>query len=149
MSGEKRFGTSLFGFKKKDVNSYIQKMLHDFNFKIKEKDEEIAVLKNQNKELKEKYEECLKKTEQINEDKNKIADALIIAEEKANLIIEEAKKQAEEEKRSIEEMIEKEKEKLVELKNQIKLLRTEFVTALKKYEQQLNDMEKTGNEQAG
>jgi len=27
MAGEKRFGTALFGFKKTDVNSYIEKIL--------------------------------------------------------------------------------------------------------------------------
>jgi hypothetical protein len=30
MAGEKRFGTSLFGFKQSDVNSYIEKILREF-----------------------------------------------------------------------------------------------------------------------
>jgi len=29
MAGEKRFGTALFGFKKTDVNSYIEKILRN------------------------------------------------------------------------------------------------------------------------
>ncbi len=41
MSGEKRFRTSLFGFKKSDVNLYIEKILKDFEDRLREKDEEI------------------------------------------------------------------------------------------------------------
>ena len=37
MPGEKRFGTSLFGFKKSDVNSYIEKILKEFDDKLKER----------------------------------------------------------------------------------------------------------------
>lgn len=140
MAGEKRFGTSLFGFKKQDVNSYIEKMLREFDEKLKEKDEEISMLKNQNKEIRAKYEEYIKNAERLNEDRNKIADVLIRAQEKAKVMIDEAKMQALEEKKKIEEMIEQEKEKLVEIKEQIKILKSEVVNTLKKYEEQLTDI---------
>lgn len=140
MAGEKRFRTSMFGFKKSDVNSYIEKMLREFDDRLKEKDDEIAVLKNQNKEIRLKYDDIAQKADQINEDRAKIADVLIKAQEKAELMLEDAKVQAIEEKKRLEQMIEEEREKLVDIKAELKTLKSEVVTTLKKYEGQLNVM---------
>lgn len=140
MAGEKRFGTSLFGFKKTDVNIYIEKMLREFDDRLKEKDDEINAWKNQFKDVKSKYEELSKKAEQINEDRAKIADVLIKAQEKAELMIEDARVQALDEKKKLEIVIEQEKEKLVDIKEEIRLLKSEVVGTLKKYEVQLSDI---------
>lgn len=137
MPGEKRFRTSLFGFKKVDVNTYIEKLLREFDDKLKEKDDEIAALKNQNKDFKQKYEELLKKADQINEDREKIASVLIKAQEQAQAMLQEARQEAIEEKRKLEETIECEKEKLVDIRSELKSLKSEVVNTLKKYEVQL------------
>ncbi|MCR4434701.1 MAG: hypothetical protein QHH06_03765 [Clostridiales bacterium] len=137
MSGEKRFRTSIFGFSKSDVNSYIEKIISEYDHKLKEKEEEIAALKNNAKETRLKYEELFKKAEQINEDRAKIADVLIKAQEKAEIMIEDAKNQALEEKKKIEKLVEEEKEKLVDIKEQLKVLKTEVTSTLKRYEGQL------------
>ncbi len=138
MAGEKRFGTSLFGFKKSDVNAYIEKMLREFDGQLKEKDNELSALKNQSKDLKLKYDELLVSSDKVNEDRAKIADVLIKAQEKADRIIEDAKNQAVEEKLKLEEVIELEKEKIVDIKEELKVLKSEVVSTLKKYENQLN-----------
>lgn len=140
MAGEKRFRTSLFGFKKSDTNSYFEKILKEFDDKLKGKDDEINDLKNQSKEYKSKYEDLAKKAEQINEDRAKIADVLIKAQEKAELMLEEARAEAIEEKKNLELVIEQEKEKLVDIKGEIKVLKSEVVNILKKYEVQLNEI---------
>ena len=137
MPGEKRFGTSLFGFNKVDVNAYIEKLLREFDDKLKEKDDEIAALKNQNREFKQKYEDLFKKTEQINEDRQKIATVLIRAQEQAQSMLEDAKQEALEERKKLEETIECEKEKLVDIRQELKTLKSEVVSTLKKYETQL------------
>ena len=99
MPGEKRFRTSFMGgFKKVDVNSYIEKILREFDDKLKEKDDEIVSLKNQSKDIRVKYEELTKKADQINDDRSKIADVLIKAQEKAELMLEDARIEAIEEK---------------------------------------------------
>lgn len=140
MPGEKRFGTSLFGFKKSDVNSYIEKILREFDDKLKEKDDEIASLKNQGRELRAKYEELAKKADQINDDRAKIADVLIKAQEKAELILEDARNQAIEEKKRLEEIIEQEREKLVDIKEELKTLKAAVANILKKHETQLGEI---------
>ena len=111
MAGEKRFGTALFGFKQSDVNSYIEKILREFDDKLKEKENEIIELKNQCRELRIKYEDMARKTDHFNEDRAKIADVLIKAQEKAELILQDARRQADEERRRLSQMTEQEKRK--------------------------------------
>lgn len=141
MSGEKRFRTSLFGgFTKSDVTIYIEKMIKEFDSKLKEKDEEISLLKNQNREMRIKHDDLLRKNEQILAEKSKvdIADVLIKAQETAKTIIDEAKRKAIEEKKELEVLVEQERERLVDMRQELKLLRSEVVNTLKKYEEQLN-----------
>ena len=123
MAGEKRFRTSLFGFKKADVNLYIEKMLKELDEKLKEKDDELNALKNQTRDIKLKFEDLARKSDQINEDRIRIADVLIKAQDKADLIIEEAKLEAIEEKKKLEGLVEQEREKLVDIKGEIKGLK--------------------------
>lgn len=140
MSGEKHFRTALNGFNKDDVNTYIEKMLQEFENNLKVREEEIVRLKNENNELRTKYNELSQKADQINEDRERIADVLIKAEEKAQLVVEEAKIRANEEKNKIEEIIEEEKEKLVDIKEEIRILRRSIVATLKKYDSQLGEI---------
>jgi cell division initiation protein len=138
MAGEKRFGTALFGFKQSDVNSYIEKILREFDDKLKEKDNEITALMNQCRELRIKYEDIARKTDQVSDDRVKIADVLIKAQEKAELILQEAREQAEQERKKLSEMTEHEKEKLVDIKQEIKALKQEISKTLRKYETDLD-----------
>lgn len=149
MPGEKRFRTSMFGFKKVDVNTYMEKILREFDDKLKEKDDEIASLKNQNKDTRTKYEELAKKADQINEDRARIADVLIKAQEKAQQLMEDARLEAQEEKKRLEVTIEQEKERLVDIKQELKSLKSEVVSTLKKYEGQLSEIISAGEEEAG
>lgn len=137
MAGEKRFRTSLFGFKKADVNYYIEKILKEFENRLKAKDAEIDAAKEKGKEYRLKYEGIFDKAEQIETDRNKIANVLIKAEEKAEAIINEARERAIEEKADIEREIEQEKERLVDAKLELKKLRDEVTGTLRKYETQL------------
>jgi hypothetical protein len=148
MPGEKRFRTNfLGGFKKTDVNSYIENILREYDDKLKEKNEEISVLKNQSKDVKTKYEELLKKVDQINEDRARIADVLIKAQEKAQLMIDDARLEALDEKKKLEDVIEQEKEKLVDIRQELKTLKSEVIITLKKYESQLGTIIKEDDEQ--
>jgi len=147
MPGEKRFRTSLFGFRKSDVNSYVEKILREFDNMLKEKENEINNIKSQNEEIKERYNELLSKAEQINVDRAKVADALIQAQEKAERILEEARNQALQEKKSIEELIEREKEKLIDIKEELRGLKSEAAGVLKKYEMQLGNLINKGIEE--
>lgn len=146
MAGEKRFGTSLFGFKQSDVNSYIEKILREFDDKLKEKENEIADLKNQCREFRIKYEDIARKTDQVGEDRAKIADVLIKAQEKAETILDEARNQSHEERKKLSALTEKEREKLVDIKQEIKFLKQDVIKVLKKYEEELDKVYESAEE---
>jgi len=149
MPGEKHFRTSLFGgYKKMDVNIYVEKIIKEYDEKMKTKDDEISALRNQNRELKAKCEELSKKTDEVTETRSKIADVLIQAQEKAEKILENARLESVEERKKIEVEIEKEKEKLVDIRTEIKGLKNEIVRLLRKYEQQLSSLTGDEKEQA-
>lgn len=140
MAGEKRFRTKfLGGFKKSDVNSYIEKMLVEFDDKLKKKDEEIGSLRSELREAKFKYDEIAQKSDEINEDRSKIANVLIRAQEKAELIMDEARQQASEEKKRLDALLEEEKEKLVDIKEELRVLKSSVTDTLKKFEQQIDN----------
>jgi chromosome segregation ATPase len=144
---EKRFRTSFMGgFKKSDVNAYIERILKEFDEKLKSKDDEISVLRNQNKNLKFRYDELLKKSDEINETRAKIGDVLIQAQEKAEKMLEEAQLEAIEERKRLEETLEQEREKLVDIRTDIKNLKVEIVNLLNKYDEQLSELVKEENE---
>ncbi len=140
MAGERRFGTSAMGFTKADVNSYIERMLKEFDDRLKLKDDEIANLKNQNREIRIKYEDLERRANQMGDDRVKIADAIIKAQEKAEAILEEARQQADAEKSKLEGAIEEEKEKLVDVKKDLKFLKSTVVEMLKKFDAQINEV---------
>lgn len=138
MPGEKRFGNSFMGgFKKADVNTYIEKILREFDDKLKEKEDEIAQLRSQNKDIKARYDDLLRNANQVAEDRVKISEVLIKAQEQAESIMENARNEAIEEKRQLENSIEKDREKLVDIRQDIKALKNEIVSTLRKYESQL------------
>lgn len=199
MEAEPKFRTAAVGYNKNDVNDYIEQMTQEYQDKIKEKDDEIAKLRNQLKELKAQVEENTKtaldikekddeigklknqlkelkmqaeegvkaansvkeKEQEItnlrsrleelqseveknkdnydsSEDKAKIAEVLIKAQATAEGIIEEAKATAAEERRRIEEVIEKDRENIVDMKGELKKLRTTVIEMLKHFEKDLN-----------
>jgi len=138
LPGEKRFRTSfLGGFKKSDVNSYIEQLINEFEQKLSEKDKEIEALKIECRDYRAKYEELQSISDQIIEDRNKIAEVLIKARETADMMLEEARREALGEKKSLEDTIEKEREKLVDIRQEMKALKAEIACTLKKVEAQL------------
>lgn len=146
MDSEMKFRTSAMGYNKNDVNNYIEQITEEYQNKIKEKDDELVKLRNQMKEYKTQLDETSKGTEDRTEDKTKIADVLIKAQATAENIIEEAKKAAIEEKRKIEEAIEQDREKLVDLKAELKKLRTSVEETLTAFHTDLNSFVKDDKE---
>lgn len=139
MAGEKKFGTSMFGFKRADVNAYIERIIREFDQRLKEKDDENSALKSQLKELKQKYDQLSHDTEALMRDKEKIAGVLLQAQETAEMMMAEAKDKAIKEKNRLSELLESEREKFVDMRRELKELRKQIHDMLLKYEQQLDE----------
>lgn len=139
VAGEKKFGSSMFGFKRSDVNAYIERIIREFDQRLKEKDEENAMLKFQIKELTAKYEQLSQEAENLIRDKEKIAGVLMQAQEKAEAIMEEARGRAVEEKARLNQLLESEREKIVDIKRELKNLKNQITGILSRYQQEINE----------
>ena len=71
-SKAKKFGTSLFGFKKADVNAYLERVIREFDKRLKELEAENSELKSQNNELRSKYEQLSQEADSIVKEKIKL-----------------------------------------------------------------------------
>ncbi len=141
MSGEKKFGSSAFGFNKSDVNAYIEKIIHEFDQRLKEKDDEISNLKLQIREMKTRYETTSQDSQFLSKEKERIAGALIQAQEKADAIMEEARARAAEEKVRLEQTLENERERIIDIKRDVKSIKTQVVDMLTKYQSLMSEVE--------
>lgn len=141
MSGEKKFGSSAFGFNKSDVNAYIEKIIHEFDQRLKEKDDEISNLKLQIREMKTRYETTSQDSQFLSKEKERIAGALIQAQEKADAIMEEARARAAEEKVRLEQTLENERERIIDIKRDVKSIKTQVVDMLTKYQSLVSEVE--------
>ena len=83
----KLFKNALFGYRKKDVNEYIEQISTDFTQKLAEKDAEIDDLKSQRTKL----DEMRAKLEK---EKAAVSDAIVSAHEEGERIIAAAREKA-------------------------------------------------------
>ncbi|NLM74260.1 MAG: hypothetical protein GX184_09565 [Clostridiaceae bacterium] len=141
MPGEKKFGSSPFGFNKSDVNAYIEKMIREFDQRLKEKDDEISNLKMQIREMKTHFDSVSQESSQLMKEKELIATALIQAQEKADAVLREAKQQAQEEKIRLDQELEKEREQIIDIKRDIKDIKDYITRMLEKFRAELEQSE--------
>lgn len=139
MPGEKRFRNSTMGFNREDVNAYIEKIMVEYDNKLKDKEVEIAALKSDLREYKQKYEVLFQKAEEVKEERDKIATVMLKAQEQACLIIEEAQIRALEEKEKYDLLIGEEKARLADIRRYLTHLKSEVIDTMKKVEGDLEE----------
>ena len=152
-----KFKRSLFGVKKKAVVEYIDSISQNIDDKLFKKDTEIATLKKDIEILKMEKAALQKEISDFAEEKNKISDVFLRAEETARNTVETANKNAEEiiakaeqqVKESFEKMEEEQREKTAEFnskiadkqaelnsyKNEITFLREKMKVTLNKFDE--------------
>lgn len=137
MENEKKFDTEMFGYDKKEVEEYIKDMKADYEGRIQMEKAEVNRLSNEITIIRKKLErydsEYLEKQE-------KVANALITAEDQSKAIIENARQQAITEKKRIEDLIEAEKEKLLDIKKEVVELKERTIMVLEKYNETMSDL---------
>jgi chromosome segregation ATPase len=137
MAQDKLFGNALYGYQKNQVDEYVKKMMDE----LAKKDKEIAALKSALTENQKAYDWLKAEAGNLDVERQKIANALLKAEEKAEEVIRNVHAQAEEEKRALEEMLEKERERIVDMRSIVKTLREEVVSMLQHFEVSISAIE--------
>lgn len=137
MAQDNLFGNALYGYQKNQVDEYVKKMMDE----LAKKDKEIAALKSALTENQKAYDWLKAEAGNLDVERQKIANALLKAEEKAEEVIRNVHAQAEEEKRALEEMLEKERERIVDMRSIVKTLREEVVSMLQHFEVSISAIE--------
>lgn len=137
MENEKKFSTEMFGYEKKEVEEYVKDLKADYEGMLQVERAEVNRLSNEITIIRRKLErydlEYIEKQE-------KVANALITAEDQSKNIVENARQEAISEKNRIETLIEAEKEKLLDLKKEVIDLKEKTLIVLEKYNNEMLDL---------
>jgi cell division initiation protein len=113
----------LFGLNRKEVESYISDLKHGYEEELSKQDEMLQTLKAENTKLNERLNQFLNDKREMEVAKQNISDVLFKAEEQAKQIIEDAKTKAEDERKELDVILEQEKEKLIDAKLELAMLK--------------------------
>jgi cell division septum initiation protein DivIVA len=141
VSGEKKFRTGMSGYNKDDVNEYIERILSEFDNRLKEKDDEIANFKLQLRDARSKLDQAGTDVSTAARDRDKISLVLIQAQQKADSMVEEARGEAEAERSRLEKMLEANRENLIDIKRDVRDMKTHVADLFAKYATQLGEAE--------
>ncbi len=137
MDNEKKFGNEMFGYDKKEVEDYIKSLKAEYESKLEAERSDSNRVANELTILKKKLERYEVDYVQKQE---KVANALITAEDQAKRIVEASREEALQEKDRIEHLIEMEKEKLLDIKKDVLDLKEKTVKMLEKYSSQMDNL---------
>lgn len=137
MENEKKFGSEMFGYDKKEVEEYIKAMKAEYESKIQAERSDANRIANELTIVKKKLEKY--EVDYITK-QEKVANALITAEDQAKKIIENSRIESMQEKDRIEHLIEMEKEKLLDIKKEVIDLKEKTITLLDKYSNEMNNL---------
>lgn len=130
---EENISKGLFGLKRTDVENYIADLKKDYEAELRRQNQELLSMKNENAKLNERLNEFLNDRREIEEAKKNISDVLFKAEQQAKQIVEDAKSKAIEERQEIDAQIEAEKEKLIDAKIELAMLKDKAKDIMTKF----------------
>ena len=137
MDNEKKFSGEMFGYDKREVDEYIKNLKSEYESKLQAERSESNRISNELTIVKRKLEKY--EVDYI-EKQEKVANALITAEDQARKIIETSRVEAIQEKERVEQLIEMEREKLLDLKREVIDLKEKTVRMLEHYTQEMNNL---------
>ena len=130
---ENNLPKGLFGFSKKEVESYIASIKDEYEKELMEQTKQLQEMKMENNKLNEKINILLKEKNEVEASKANISDVLLKAEQQAKQILEDARKQSEKEREDIESLIEEQKEKLIDAKIELAMLKDKAKEIITKF----------------
>lgn len=137
MDSEKKFAGEMFGYSKQEVEEYIKELKAEYESRLQAEKSESNRLSNELTIVKKKLERY--EIDYV-ERQEKVANALITAEDQSKKIIENARIEANEERERIEHLIEMEKEKLLDIKKEVIDLKERTIRIMDKYSDDMNSL---------
>ena len=130
---DENISKGLFGLNRKEVENYIADMKKDYEDELRRQNQELLAMKSENSKLNERLNQFLSDKGEIEEAKRNISDVLFKAEQQAKKILEDARTQAIEERQEIDTQIEAEKEKLIDAKIELAMLKDKAKDLITKF----------------
>ena len=138
---EDNISTGLFGLNRKDVENYIADLKKDYEDELRRQNQELLAMKTENSKLNERLNQLLSNQRELDEAKRNISDVLFKAEQQAKQIVEDAKAKAIEERQEIDTLIEAEKEKLIDAKIELAMLKDKAKDLISKFTDDITNLQ--------
>ena len=138
---DENISKGLFGLNKKEVESYIAEIKKDYEQELRKQNQELLSMKSENTKLNDRINQLLSDRKEIEEAKKNISDVLFKAEQQAKQIIEDAKSKAIEERQEIDAQIEAEKEKLIDAKIELAMLKDKAKEVMTRFADDLTNLQ--------
>lgn len=137
MENEKKFNSEMFGYDKREVEEYLKAIKAEYESRLQAEKSESNRVANELTIVKRKLERY--ESDYVIK-QEKVANALITAEDQAKKIIENARNEACAEKERVENLIEMEREKLLDMKKEVIDLKEKTIKLLDKYSNEMNSL---------
>ena len=138
---EDNISTGLFGLNRRDVENYIADLKKDYEDELRRQNQELLAMKTENSKLNERLNQLLSNQRELDEAKRNISDVLFKAEQQAKQIVEDAKTKAMEERQEINTLIETEKEKLIDAKIELAMLKDKARDLISKFTDDITNLQ--------
>ena len=138
---DENISKGLFGLNRRDVENYIADMKKDYEEELRKQNQELLAMKSENSKLNERLNQLLSDKKELEEAKRNISDVLFKAEQQAKQIVEDAKAKAIEERQEIDTLIEAEKEKLIDAKIELAMLKDKAKDLIAKFTDDITNLQ--------
>jgi len=138
---ENNLPKGLFGFNKKEVEAYISSMKEDYEKELMEQTKQLQEMKVENAKLNDRINNLLNERKDVEATKQNISDVLLKAELQAKQIIDDARVQADKEKQEVEALIEEQKEKLIDAKIELAMLKDKAKEVMMKFSDEITKLQ--------
>lgn len=137
---EENFSKGIFGLNKKDVDAYISNIKKNYEEELLEQTKQLQEMKAENDKLNERLNKLLNEKKEVEMAKQNISDVLVKAELQAKQILDDAREQADKERHEIELSIEAEKEKLIDTRIELAMLKDKAKEIMLKFSDDISSL---------
>lgn len=137
---EENFSKGIFGLNKKDVETYIASIKKDYEEELLEQTKQLQEMKAENEKLNERLNKLLNEKKEVEMAKQNISDVLVRAELQAKQIIDSAREEANKEKHELDLSIELQKEKLIDARLELAMLKDKAKELMLKFSDDISSL---------
>lgn len=137
---EENFSKGIFGLNKKDVENYITSIKKDYEEELLEQTKQLQEMKAENEKLNDRLNKLLNEKREVEMAKQNISDVLVKAELQAKQILDDAREKADKERHELELSIEAEKEKLIDTRIELAMLKDKAKELMLKFSEDISSL---------